>query len=263
MQEAAIVELETRLAEVMSLADLNTQVLDHLQSTLGATGTWLYSFGHSARGIALGGSLQEPMSDYTQDIYMRDPLQAYARSIPSEVFLSNVHGDFDAQGYLKSAAHWEFYRPRSIMYVQAVLPTGLPFGARHMFGISIVMNDLNAYANTMVPMLRHVEAPFRAAARRIMRFRGMEAERDVLRLASARGGMCAIWDESANLLWCSPEGAQAIDASGFDTLAAAADLALRQWSGPSASLDECVLGRPITLSSRYGEKLLVELSCAL
>jgi len=258
--ERELAKLETLLAEVMNLSELGRDVLPALESVLRASGAWLFAFGPRSQPLILGGSMAHAMGQYTHDIFESDPLQAYARALPREAFLSNERNDFDVRAYVRSAAYAEFYRPQSIGFVQGVYPTGLPYGAPHMFGIAVSMPDLDVYMRDMMPVLRCLEAPLRSAARRIMRFQSLETERDVLRLVATDPGVCALWDDAANLVWLSPSAASHLDDQARSALERAIDLAARQSMGGEPSLGMGVLGRPFEVRTRAGLRWDAELS---
>jgi len=261
----ALIELENDLAGVMRLEDLAGEPLARLQRLSGASGSFLFGFDAAGAPRSLGGSLVDPMRDYTPDLFAEDPVQSHALQFSPQTFLSTPEtpfGRFDIPAFLRSRPYTDFYRPNEIGFLQGVWPTGHVYGAERMFGVLLSTPRVDQpFEEPKLRMLRYLEQPFRAAARRIERFRAIEHERDVLReLVTRARGAVVLWDHELRLVWMSPEAAALLDSTARADLergvAAAARQLRRRRSVPVAS----ILGRAQLLHHARGAPLSAELS---
>ena len=262
-----LLELERDLAGVMSLEDMSGTVLDKLQALTGASGAALFAFDPLGAVSIRGGSLASAMSDYSPDLFPEDALQQWSLRLPPGMFISDgSHPEgkrFDVAAHLRSRPYADFYRPLDIAFVMGVWPTGKPYGSPDMFGVILTRpHPFEPFADETVRQVRHLETPFRLAARRIARFSALEQRADVLaQLPGCKSGSLALWDPEGRLVWASAQAQRHLESKiRRGDLDQAARIAARQLSRRNGA-GEPLLGRPRRLRSGGGPPMLVTFSC--
>ena len=258
-----LVELDNELAGVLSLKDMAGGVLERLERLSGASGCALFAFDRTHVPQVIGGSLAEAMRAYTPDLIPEDHFQTYSLKLPMETFLTWDRGDFDRSKHMKSRPYNDFYEPHEIGFLQGIWPTGLPYGADGMFGLMLTTPDVfRPLTPAAYRALKHVEAPMRAAARRIARFREIERERDMLgALLRVTSGAFVLWGQDLRVAWVSPDADTCLEGGlPGDELNRVAAGALAQLRQPLASPEPSLLGRPLRLKSARGTAIVVEFS---
>jgi DNA-binding CsgD family transcriptional regulator len=267
MSERELLSIERDLAGVIEVQDLAGSVLNRLQALIGASGSTLSYYGAGRRDVQRkpmmwGGTLPHMMREYPADLFAEDPIYAWNLTLPPGLFIATGE-NFDMAAFAKSRPCQEFYRPREIGFMCGVRPTGLPYGAQHMFGLMFCMPRIEQrFAAHDLDMLRHLELPLRAAARRISRFRSLQDRQDMLsRLIERQRGALVIWDADGRLIWSSCEAQRLLEGSAARAeLEHAAALALRQVRRGAVYGDGALLGRTRQLRSGRGQTLAVEFS---
>jgi DNA-binding CsgD family transcriptional regulator len=262
MQE--LLEIERQLAGVLELSDLDGSLLSRLQRMMGASGCLLSVFDVPKRGAPTvrGGSLAGAIQQYPRDLIAEDPLFAWNRTTSPNLFLAEGHG-LDLEAYEKSRAYTEFYSRYDIGCMCGVRPTGLRYGAPHMFSLMFSTPKLSRrFAAHGLAKVRHLEIPLRSAARRIERLRFLEHRQDVLRqLVERQHGSFVLWSENERMVWISSKAERLLDGPlARRELEHGAKAALQQRRRADCSRSEALLGRPWRLLSARGRPLLVEFS---
>jgi DNA-binding CsgD family transcriptional regulator len=262
MQGSELLEIERQLAGVLELADLGGPLLGSLQRLMGASGCLLSVFDVPERGAPTvrAGSLVGAIQQYPRDLIAEDPLFAWNRTTSPSLFLAEGHG-LDLQAYQKSRAYNEFYKRYDIGFMCGVRPTGLRYGSLHMFGLMFATPRIDQrFAPRSLALLRHLETPLRAAAKRIERLRSLEHQQDLLRqLVERQRGAYVLWDATERLAWMSAQAQRLLEGplARRDLEHAAAE-ASRQLRRADSAQRDTLLGRPRTLRSASGKPLLVE-----
>jgi DNA-binding CsgD family transcriptional regulator len=265
--QGMLLELERDLAGVVTLEDMSATVLDKLQALTGASGAGLFSFDQLGAVSIRGGSLASEMSNYTPDLFPEDALQQWSLRLPPGMFISDgSHPEgkrFDIAAHLRSRPYADFYRPLDIAFVMGVWPTGKAYGSPDMFGLILTKpHPFEPFAAETVRQVRHLETPFRLAARRIARFNALEHRADVLaQLPGCKSGSLALWDPEGRLVWASAQAQRHLESKlrrgDLDQAARAAALQLSRRNGTG----EALLGRPRLLRSGMGPPMRVAFSC--
>ena len=164
-------ELLTALAGVTTLSELAGPTLQHIQRLVGASASTVFSFDHRGAITQQGGSLARLLGDYPVDLSKDDPAWYWNLTSPPRRFLHYGQG-CDLKRLYASRAYNDFYRPRDIGFLCGIWPTGLRFGASHMFALLLATpSPSRAFRKRDIDRLSLLEAPLRSAARRIARFR--------------------------------------------------------------------------------------------
>jgi len=267
MSNSELLSIERDLAGVMDVQGLAGSLLNRLQGLIGASGSTLSYYGAGRREeqrkpVLLGGTLPHMMREYPADLFAEDPIYAWNLTLPASLFIAT--GDnFDMAAFGKSRPCHEFYQPREIGFMCGVRPTGLPYGAQHMFGLMFCMPRLEQrFTERDLDKLRHLEIPLRSAARRIARFRSLQDRQELLcHLLERQRGALVIWDADGQLIWSSSEAQRLLEGpSARPDLDHAATLALRQARRCAVFGDGALLGRPRQFRSGRGAILTVEFS---
>jgi hypothetical protein len=249
--QGKLLELERALAGVLSLQDMTDTVLDKVQRLAGASGSTLFSFDRAGAVRTQGGSLESAMRDYTPDLFHEDALQQWAMRLPGSTFISDgtqrLHGKpFDLAAHLRTRPYVDFYRPLDIAFVMGIWPSGLSYASAHMFGLLLTKpHPFRPFATAAISGLRHLETPFRMAARRIAQFSALEQKADVIsQLPERQLGSFALWDVEGRLVWLSARAQRQLQSKlQRSDLERAAHIALHQLH-PRRSTGDAVLGRP-------------------
>jgi DNA-binding CsgD family transcriptional regulator len=267
MSDSELLSIERDLASVIDIQDLAGSVLNRLQALIGASGSTLSHYESGRREVQrkptlLGGTLPHMMRDYPAHLLAEDPIYKWNLRLPPSLFIATGE-NFDMAAFARSRPCHEFYRPHEIGFMCGVRPTGLPYGAQHMFGLMFCMPRIEQrFAAGDLDKLRHLEIPLRAAARRISRFRGLQDRQDVLcQLIERQRGALVLWDADGRLIWASSEAQRLLAGPAARTdLDHAAALALRQARRGAVYGDGALLGRTRQLRSGRGAALIVEFS---
>lgn len=268
MSDRDLLSIERDLAAVIDVQGLAGSVLSRLQELIGASGSTLSYYGAGPREVQRkpmmwGGTLPHMMREYPADLFAEDPIYRWNLTLPPSLFIATGE-DFDMAAFAKSRPCLEFYQPREIGFMCGVRPTGLPYGAQHMFGLMFCTPRLDQrFAAKELDKLRHLEIPLRAAARRLSLFRSLQAREDVLcQLIERQREAVVVWDADGRLIWSSSEAQRVLEGPcARADLNHAAALALRQTRRGAVFGDGALLGRPRRLRSGRGATLLVEFSC--
>jgi len=262
-----LLDVERQLAGVVSLQDMSENVLDSIGQLTGASGATLVWF-DDAGVHTCGGPLGDAMAGYTPDLFAEDPMQHWALSMPSSTFIcdGNQHPEgrrFDFPAHVRTRPYADFYRPRDIAFIMGVWPSGLAYGTSQMFGLLLTRpHPFEPFTPDVVAKLRHLEVPFRLAARRIAQFRALEQRADVLaRLPEQRSGSFALWDPEGHLVWASAPAQRHLESRlRRADLERAAKLARGQLRPRAVAEGEAMLGRRRRLHSPGGPTMLVSFS---
>lgn len=257
-----ILELERELAGVLSLSDLAGPILDRFQRLVGATGCTIFSFDAAGAVGVQGGSIAHVLREYEPHRHGDDVAWSWNYRRPGHELIH--FGDAGAVATVrKTQAYQDFYRPRDIGFICGVWPTGLRFGAAHMFGLLLTTPVLDRpFHQKDYEKLRRLEMPLRSAAQRIARFRAIQSRASVLeQLLERQAAAIALWDSQGRLVVLSAEAQQALAGGiGRTDLEGAARLAFRQLQRGAGPPRDAMLGRPRVLRSRRGALLRVEFS---
>jgi DNA-binding NarL/FixJ family response regulator len=257
-----LLDLERQLAAVLELSDLTGPLLEQLRKLLGASDTNLFVFDRAGMPTMCGGTLAQRMQEYPPDLFAEDATIRWNLAEPANRFLSASRG-FNWDHYLKSRAYVDFYRPREIGFMSCIRPTGLAFGAPHMFGLMFSTTSISRRLSSEgVQQLSRLEIPFRSAARRIARFRALERKQEILyQLLERQHGSFVLWDADGRLAWVSPQAQARLGGSlAHSDLVHTAALALQQLRRTPSSSRGALLGRPHRLTSASGAPLVAEFS---
>lgn len=264
MSTGSVSELERAFAEVTSLDEIASDLLTQLQSLAGATAGLLFGFDASGAPVIHGGSLAPAMRDYTRELFAIDLVQEYNRSLPANTFLPTCQG-FDHQAFLGSRAYVDFYRHHDLGFLQSIWPTGQKYGSEGMFGLELAFPRApGRVEERTLHLLGQLEAPMRAAARRISRFTKLGQCRDALgHVLGNLGGALVLWDRDAQLVWMSQHAKALLQRKQLRTaLGEVAARASRQLcQARAAQSGPGVLGRAIQIGGACEAALIVEFSC--
>jgi DNA-binding CsgD family transcriptional regulator len=242
-------------------------VLDSIEQLTGAAGGTLVWFDEFAGVNTGGGSLGDAMASYSPDLFPEDPMQHWALSMPGSTFISDGSEhpqgrSFDFTAHTRTRPYADFYRPLDIAFIMGVWPSGLAYGSPQMFGLLLTKpHPFEPFAPDVVAKLRHLEIPFRLAARRIAQFRSLEQRADVLaRLPERQSGSFALWDPEGRLVWVSLKAQRHLESRVRRAdLERAAKVARGQLRSALAER-ETLLGRPRLLRAPDGPAMLVTFS---
>jgi len=254
---------------VLTLSDLERTCLEGLQRLVGASGVTLFSFERQGH-MRLQGPGADALQEYPTQVFRDDPIRLWNLSLPGTTFLAIGHG-FDKQQFLRSRANAEFYVPREMGRMCGIWPTGLPFGQDGMFGLMVWLPTWSRhFARAGLQRLERLEAPLRAAASRVRRFRAAEAQTAALyALLEGQKRPLLLWSPEGQLTWVSTaadaELRGRLRRSELDAAAAAAWKQLHSVDRHSvsehaadAATQEALLGRPRRVTSAEGRLLSVE-----
>jgi DNA-binding CsgD family transcriptional regulator len=256
---AALTRLEHELAGVVTLEDLAGGVIDQLQHLTEASGAFAFVFERPLVARAFGGSLAPALQHYTTEHFREDMVQAACLAHPRTTYLTPDEGDWDA--HARSEVYAQFYRRFQVGFLKGVWPAEMKYGESGMFAFVLAKPTLSErFDDRAHRLLRHLELPLKAAARRIKRLGDITQERDVLRqLLGARRGAFALWDPQLRLTWVSPEAeASLADVFVRADLQALAATATRQLKRAKSAPERCVLGRTHELTAATGEPVRVQ-----
>jgi DNA-binding CsgD family transcriptional regulator len=260
-QSTESLDLERELARVVELSDLTGPILDRLRRLLGASGSMVSCFDQPGRTPTIhGGSLECIFREYPAELFAEDPIFRWNRTTTAGLFLATGDG-FDVQGFAKSRAYVDFYRPHEVGFMCGVRPTGLPYASQYMFGLMFSTPSLaRCFDAKRLDRMRQLEVPLRAAAARIARFRALRQQHDMLfRLLERQCGAFALWDADGRMVCLSPAAHRLLDGPlGSSDLEHAVALAWRQLRRGGTSARDAQLGRPRQLRSARGAPLMVE-----
>ncbi|HEU4582658.1 MAG TPA: LuxR C-terminal-related transcriptional regulator [Polyangiaceae bacterium] len=267
MSQGELLSIERDLASVVEVRDLAGSVLSRMQTMIGASGSTLSYYESGRREVQrkptlLGGTLPHMMAEYPADLFAEDPIYAWNLALPPSLFIATGE-NFDMAAFGKSRPCVEFYRPREIGFMCGVRPTGLPYGAQHMFGLMFCKPQLEQrFAAKELDLVRHLEIPLRTAARRIAHFRGLQDRSNLLcELIDRQRGALVLWNLNGRLIWSSSQAQRLLAGAAARTdLEHAATIALRQARRGAAHGDAALLGRPRQLRSGRGTTLTIEFS---
>jgi DNA-binding CsgD family transcriptional regulator len=254
-----ILELERLMADVVDFNGVSTQLLGPLQRLCSASDSLLFAFPVGAPPAVLGGSLEEAMRTYSDDLFQEDLIQKYCYSLPAGTYTTGDLRGLDVRGFCRSRPYVDFYRPNRIGFIRGVWPNGLAYGRPGMFGLFVCKPTMEPFDSSVDRSLRHLERPMRAMARRIARFEAVSEERDALhRLLEHQRGAYVLWDRDGRAVWRSSGASAHLEQPElFEELQRAASEARRQAQElGTVPLRRSLLGRPHPLRSCSGERVV-------
>jgi DNA-binding CsgD family transcriptional regulator len=253
--EEQILELERVMADVIDFDGVSSQLLGPLQRLCSASDNLLFAFPVGEAPAVLGGSLEEVMRTYSDDLFQEDLIQKYCYSLPVATFSTGDLRGFDLHGFRRSRPYVDFYRPNRIGFIRGIWPTGHGYGRPGMFGLFLCKPTLEPFDSSVDRSLRHLEQPFRAMARRIVRFAAVREERDALgRLLDRQRGAYVLWDRDGRAVWRSSEARAHLEQPDLfaELESAASEARLQAHELGTVPLRRSILGRPQRLRSSSG-----------
>ncbi len=255
LMDEQILALERLMADVIDFDGVSTQLLGPLQRLCSASDNLLFAFPVGASPAVLGGSLEEVMRTYSDDLFQEDLIQKYCYSLPAATYSTGDLRGFDVQAFRRSRPYVDFYRPNRIGFIRGIWPTGHGYGRPGMFGLFLCKPTLDPFDSSVDRSLRHLEQPFRAMARRIVRFGAAREERDALgRLLDHQRGAYVLWDRDGRAVWRSSEARAHLEQPDLfaELESAASEARLQAHELDTVPLRRSLLGRPQRLRSSNG-----------
>jgi len=203
IQPPAIDALERAIAEVLTLEDLDGDVLRGIEARLGASHAMIYGYGAQRTPLIFGGDLADAAAEaYTPELFATDPLHPDMRGRRPGL-LVEVDEHLRRRVH-RSPAYADFYRRTDAEHYLGLWPTELPYGAPGMFGVFLSRSAQSGPFDARA--LREIASlgpALRAMSRRVHRVARLSRERAAL--AAVNGGAgprvgAVAWDLEGRVL---------------------------------------------------------------